>query len=134
MEIGGLGYIGIGTAKLDDWSDFATNWLGMQAVDRGNSVRVFRMDDRKQRLVMDRAMPEGQRYFGWEVPHATALATLAARLDRAGVAVRQESKALADQRCVSELISCADPAGNRPRGTASGRAGPGSSSPARNRR
>ena len=113
MEIQALGYLGIGTAKLDDWSDFATNWLGMQAVDRGNSMRVFRMDDRKQRLVTDAAMPEGQRYFGWEVPNATALATLAARLDRAGVAVRRESKALADQRCVSELISFTDPAGNR---------------------
>jgi 2,3-dihydroxybiphenyl 1,2-dioxygenase len=113
MEIQALGYLGIGTAKLEDWSDFATNWLGMQPVDRGNSLRVFRMDDRKQRLVMDRAMPEGQRYFGWEVPHATALATLATRLERAGVAVRQEPSALADQRCVSELISFADPAGNR---------------------
>ena len=49
MSIQGLGYLGIGTDKLDDWTDFATNWLGMQAVDRGAGVRAFRMDDRKQR-------------------------------------------------------------------------------------
>ena len=66
MEIQALGYLGIGTAKLDDWSDYATGWLGMQAVDRGAGVRAFRMDDRRQRLVIDRSLAEGERYFGWE--------------------------------------------------------------------
>ena len=113
MEIQALGYLGIGTGKLDDWSDFATGWLGMQAVDRGAGVRAFRMDDRKQRLVVDRALPEGERYFGWEVADAAALDALAARLERAGVAVRREPAALADQRFVRGLISFADPAGNR---------------------
>jgi catechol 2,3-dioxygenase-like lactoylglutathione lyase family enzyme len=73
----------------------------------------FRMDDRKQRLVADCSIPEGQRYFGWEVADSTALDTLAARLDGAGVAVKQEPAALADQRFVSSLISFADPSGNR---------------------
>jgi len=113
MSIQGLGYLGIGTDKLDDWTDFATNWLGMQAVNRGAGVRAFRMDDRKQRLVVDRALPEGQRYFGWEVADALALDALAARLEGAGVAVTREPAALADQRLVSGLISFADPAGNR---------------------
>ena len=113
MEIQALGYLGIGTAKLDDWSDFATGWLGMQAVDRGAGVRAFRMDDRKQRLVIDRSLGAGQRYFGWEVADAAALDTLAARLEGAGVAVRREPAALADQRFVRGLISFADPAGNR---------------------
>jgi len=31
MEIRALGYVGLGSAKLDDWSDYATRWLGMQA-------------------------------------------------------------------------------------------------------
>jgi hypothetical protein len=68
MTIQALGYLGIGTDKLDDWTSYATGWLGMQAVDRGAGVRAFRMDDRKQRLVIDRSLPEGQRYFGWESP------------------------------------------------------------------
>ena len=70
MTIQALGYLGIGTDKLDDWTNYATNWLGMQAVDRGAGVRAFRMDDRRQRLVIDRSLPEGQRYFGWEVADA----------------------------------------------------------------
>jgi 2,3-dihydroxybiphenyl 1,2-dioxygenase len=113
MTIQGLGYLGIGTDKLDDWSNYASNWLGMQAVDRGAGVRAFRMDDRKQRLVIDSALPDGQRYFGWEVADADALDALAARLDTAGITVTREPKSLADQRFVSALISFADPSGNR---------------------
>lgn len=113
MEIQALGYVGLGSAKLDDWSDYATRWLGMQAAGRGKRVRSFRMDDRKQRLIVDASMPEGQHYFGWEVANAKALDKLAGRLDAAGVTVRRESRSLAGQRGVAELISFADPAGNR---------------------
>ena len=63
--------------------------------------------------MIDRSLPEGQRYFGWEVADAAALDALAARLEAAGVAVKREPAALADQRFVSGLISFADPAGNR---------------------
>jgi 2,3-dihydroxybiphenyl 1,2-dioxygenase len=113
MTIQALGYLGLGTPKLDDWTGFATGRLGMQAVDRGGSMRAFRMDDRKQRLIVDGSLSEGERIFGWEVEDAAALDALAARLERAGVAVRSESGGMADQRCVAGLISFADPAGNR---------------------
>ena len=113
MEIQALGYMGVGASNLSDWSEFATNWLGMQMVERGNAVRAFRMDDRKQRLVIDRTLADGERYFGWEVADAATLDGLAARLEKAGVAVRREPAALADQRYVRDLISFADPAGNR---------------------
>ncbi len=113
MTIQALGYLGIGSAKLDDWTSFATDRLGLQAVDAGGGMRAFRMDDHKQRLIIDRAMPDGERTFGWEVADAASLDALAAHLDRAGVAVRREPRVLADQRCVGGLISFADPAGNR---------------------
>ncbi len=71
------------------------------------------MDDRRQRLVLDSAMPDQTQYFGWEVANADALDALAARLEQAKIAVRREPKALADQRFVSGLISFHDPAGNR---------------------
>ncbi len=113
MTIQALGYLGIGTADPDAWSDFATNGIGLQMVDRGAAGRAFRMDDRRQRLFLDRALPEGTRCFGWEVADAAALDTLAARLEGAGVAVRREPAARADQRFVRGLIGFADPAGNR---------------------
>ena len=113
MPIQALGYAGFGSSALDDWKQFGTGLVGLQAVEHGNSLLAFRMDDRKQRIVIDRAMPEGARFFGWEVADAAGLAGLAARLEQAGVAVTAEPQALADARRVRGLISFSDPAGNR---------------------
>src|ERR1700704_133353 len=109
----GMGYAGFGSDRLDDWRQFGTSLVGLQAVERGNSLLAFRMDDRKQRIVIDRAMGEGTRFFGWEVADAAALAALAARLEQAGVHVTAEPQTLADTRRVRSLISFLDPAGNR---------------------
>jgi 2,3-dihydroxybiphenyl 1,2-dioxygenase len=113
MALLGLGYAGFGSADLDDWRQFGTSLVGLQAVERGNSLLAFRMDHRKQRIVIDRAMPEGARFFGWEVADATDLDALASRLEAAGVEVTVEPHALADARRVGSLISFHDPAGNR---------------------
>jgi 2,3-dihydroxybiphenyl 1,2-dioxygenase len=108
-----LGYVGFGSDDLDDWRQFGTQLVGLQAVERSASLLAFRMDDRKQRIVIDRAMPDGARFFGWEVADAADLEALAARLETGGVAVIAEPRALADTRRVRGLISFRDPAGNR---------------------
>jgi 2,3-dihydroxybiphenyl 1,2-dioxygenase len=108
-----LGYAGFGSDHLEDWRQFGTHLVGLQAVERGNSQLSFRMDDRKQRIVIDRAMGDGARFFGWEVADAPALDALGARLEAAGIAVTAEPKELADARRVRALISFRDPAGNR---------------------
>ena len=113
MPIQALGYAGFGSAALDDWRQFGTGLVGLQAVERGNSLLAFRMDDRKQRIVIDRSLPEGARFFGWEVADAAALDQLAARLEKHQVKVVAEPQALADARRVAGLISFSDPAGNR---------------------
>src|SRR5439155_27374813 len=108
----GLGYAGFGSDALEDWRQFGTGLVGLEAVERGNSLLAFRMDDRKQRIVIDRSVPEGTRFFGWEVANAVALDALAARLENAGVQVVSEPQALADARRVACLISFHDPGGN----------------------
>jgi 2,3-dihydroxybiphenyl 1,2-dioxygenase len=113
MPLQALGYVGFGSVALDDWRQFGTGLVGLQAVERSPSLLAFRMDDRKQRIVIDRAMPEGERFFGWEVADADALDVLAARLERAQVDVVAEPQTLADNRHVRGLISFRDPAGNR---------------------
>ena len=113
MPLQALGYAGFGSAALDDWRQFGTGLVGLQAVERSASLLAFRMDDRKQRIVIDRAMPEGSRFLGWEVADAAALDRLAARLEQAGVDVTAEPQTLADNRRVRGLISFHDPAGNR---------------------
>ena len=113
MALLGLGYAGFGSDALEDWRQFGTSLVGLQAVERGNSLLAFRMDDRKQRIVIDRAMGEGARFFGWEVADAASLDQLAARLEQAGVDVTAEPQTLADARRVRGLISFRDPGGNR---------------------
>src|SRR6266567_1904331 len=86
MAVQALGYAGFGSAALDDW---------------------------RQRIVIDRSMPDGARFFGWEVADVAALDALASRLEKAEVDVTAEPQALADNRRVRSLISFCDPAGNR---------------------
>src|SRR3954453_12049545 len=81
MEIQAFGYLGVGPSNLDDWASFATSAVGMQPVDRASSMRAFRMDDRKQRLFIDRAIEPGTQVFGWEVVNSAALDSIAARLE-----------------------------------------------------
>lgn len=112
-EITSLGYIGINSTRTEDWSDYATRLLGMQQVDRGGSARAFRMDDRKQRLVVTGDGGEGLGFMGWEVDTPEALDALASRLENAGVAVELAGAALADERFVTRLIRFKDPEGNQ---------------------
>jgi len=112
-EFTSLGYVGVRSDKLDDWSGFATGLLGMQRVDRGPGMGAFRMDDRKQRLIIDAAANHEPGFLGWEVAQAGDLETLAARLDANGVAVRWGPASLAAERCVARLIVFQDPAGQR---------------------
>jgi len=113
MPLQALGYVGFGSAALEDWRQFGTRLVGLQAVECSPSLLAFRMDDRKQRIVVDRSMAEGKRFFGWEVQDADALDSLAGRLEQAQVEVSAEPQTLADKRRVRSLISFIDPAGNR---------------------
>ena len=113
MAVQALGYLGICTQNIDEWSDFAMRQVGLQLVDRTASSRAFRMDDRRQRIIVDKERPDSERFFGWEVADAESLDALGGKLEAAGVAVRREPVSLADQRFVRDLISFRDPAGNR---------------------
>ena len=113
MRVEALGYFGIRSSNLEDWATYATRFLGMQLVDKTKSMLSLRMDDRKQRVIVNADTEGGAAFFGWEVADAAALNALAAHLERAGVAVAQGSRALADERRVKDLIVFTDPVGNR---------------------
>jgi 2,3-dihydroxybiphenyl 1,2-dioxygenase len=113
MQLAALGYVGIRTADLDQWATYATRFLGMQLVERREGRLSLRMDDRKQRVIVDTDTWEGLSFYGWEVADSGALAALAARLEQAEVNVVHGSRALADERRVRDLIVFSDPVGNR---------------------
>src|SRR5208337_2689284 len=92
-ELTALGYVGVRSARLDDWESYATRLLGMQQVDRAGAVRAFRMDDRKQRLVVTGDEGEGLGFLGWEAADAAALDARAARPAAHGVKVSRAASA-----------------------------------------
>ncbi|ABS66180.1 Glyoxalase/bleomycin resistance protein/dioxygenase [Xanthobacter versatilis] len=112
MGVIALGYLGIRSDKMDDWQDFASGLLAMQAVDATRSHVTFRMDDQRQRLFVVNEPGPVVAAIGWEVEERGDLDRFAARLEAAGVTVRRGARALADQRFVEDLITFADPDGN----------------------
>jgi 2,3-dihydroxybiphenyl 1,2-dioxygenase len=113
MAIQALGYVGIEATAPEDWAGYGTQLLGLQLAERSAAQLVFRMDDRRQRIVVTPGARDGARFFGWEVADAAALVALAARLEAAGVPVARGDLALAGQRRVAGLIVTQDPIGNR---------------------
>ena len=112
-SIQALGYVGVRAKNLEDWAGYGQNFLGLQRIDKSRSSMAFRMDDRKQRLVVTDEDFGSHAFFGWEVADAGALDRLAARLERGGVAIKRLSAAVAGQRRVKEAIAFSDPVGNR---------------------
>ena len=78
MSVQSLGYIGIRAKSLGDWADYGTKLLGLQRIDKSASTLAFRMDDRKQRIIVDQDGGAGIGFFGWEVADAAALEALGA--------------------------------------------------------
>src|SRR5215831_12387363 len=114
MALESLGYFGVRARSLEDWSSFGQKFLGLQLVDRSRKTLTFRMDDRRQRIVVhEDDVEQGNRaaFLGWEVSDAAALDRLAATLESAGVNVERAPRATVDERRVKDLIAFDDPVG-----------------------
>src|SRR5687767_2464300 len=96
-----LGYLVISARSLDDWAAYGAGQLGLQGVDRSKSSLAFRMDDRKQRLMVNEDGQTTISAYGWEMADAAALDAMAARLESHGVTVTRGSRALAEERRVA---------------------------------
>jgi len=93
MQVQALGYVGVRAKSLEDWAGYGQNFLGLQKIDKTRNAMAFRMDDRKQRIVVDVDGGQGISFFGWEVADAAALDALAARLEKSGTKVARGSRA-----------------------------------------
>jgi len=113
LTIESLGYIGVRSDRLSDWSAFSSAQIGMQVVDRTAKQLIMRMDDHKQRFVVSDEAGDALAYLGWEVASSTALDLLATKVESAGVTVTHAPRALCDRRCVQQMVFFDDPDGNR---------------------
>jgi len=112
MTLKALGYLGFHAESLEDWAGYGANFLGLQLADRAAGSLAFRMDDRKQRVLIHN-QADRRPIFGWEVEDSAALDLLAAALERARVPVSAMGSALALERRVAGGLTFQDPGGNR---------------------
>lgn len=111
MPVQSLGYLGFKTRRLEDWRQFGTSYLGMQLVDKSRATLAFRMDDRKQRIVVTGG-EEGGHFYGWEVADRSSLDEAAVRLEQRRTTVAWMSQADCSERHITAGIRCNDPTGN----------------------
>jgi 2,3-dihydroxybiphenyl 1,2-dioxygenase len=108
-----LGYVGLAVSDLVGWEAFATDLLGLQAVQRTDGAVDLRMDNYATRLRLIHGTQDDIAYVGWEVRDADALAALKTRLVQHGVSVSDATVAETANRCVSGLLFFEDPEGLR---------------------
>ena len=112
MPLSSFGYFGIHSTNLADWEHYGPKFLGLDLVDKTKTTLKFRMDDRKQRIIVS-SNPELPDTFGWEVKDTAELDNTAARLEAAKTEVHRVPAADAELRGVASAIHFLDPAGNR---------------------
>ena len=103
-ELLGLGYVGVSTEDLSEWRVFAEEVLAAQVETVSAEHIALRFDERARRAVIEKGQNAGQ-YYGFEVPDAAALQSVAGRVDAAGHAVRRATAIECELRAVEAAIS-----------------------------
>ncbi len=112
VAVSSLGYLGFGVSRLDRWEEFATKVLGLAVAERGaGGTMALRLDDYRQRIVLEEGEADDLAFIGWEVESREGLEALRRRLEEAGVAVAEASPEEAAKRRVAGLVSFTDPNG-----------------------
>jgi len=113
IQVTELGYMGLGVKDLDAWKNFATNIVGFEMTDEGESDRCYlRMDYQHHRLVLHADGSDDLAYLGLRVAGAEEFAQMQAQLSEAGIKFRVGSQDEADERRVLEVLKLNDPDGN----------------------
>lgn len=114
MSIRSLGYLRIESTDVGAWREYALKVLGMV---EGNGLvdgaLYLRMDDFPARLVIVPGEHDRLSEAGWECANAAGLQQIRNALDVEGVPYKEATAAQLADRRVDEMITFADPSGNR---------------------
>lgn len=112
MPVDSLGYIGLDARDFVAWRAFATDVFAMQVVERGDAL-ALRIDDRCQRVLVQRSDRDGPAFFGFETADGQSLKETVGKIEAAGVKVTRAGEKELTLRGVDDMAWCRDPAGNR---------------------
>ncbi|HPU14654.1 MAG TPA: VOC family protein, partial [Polymorphobacter sp.] len=108
-----LGYVRLGVSDLARWRDFAGRLVGLEVGADSTDERLFlRSDLWHHRLIVEQHPDDDLLGAGLRVAGPGEFAALQERLRAAGVAFDVADAATTAQRCVLELLTLVDPAGN----------------------
>lgn len=113
MPVLALGYVGVDARDFDSWRAFGTEVLAMQVIERGADAIALRMDERCQRVLVQRADRDGPAFFGLETAGAGTFREMVGKVEAAGVRTTRATERELWLRRVADMAWCLDPAGNR---------------------
>ena len=115
MKIKSLSYIVIDSTDISLWETYARDVVGlMKNEEKSDENNLFlRMDESPFRFHVQKGDVDRYNLGGFELSGKEDFDSAQKELAEAGIEFNSENDELAKQRCVEELISLTDPAGNR---------------------
>ena len=102
----------MGVSNVDEWEQFATGVLGLQAHTRDpDGSLLLRMDDYHHRFIVSPGDADDLTLVGWEVADEETLKAMADQLSANDIAVEWGSPEEAEARRVVGLLKLQDPNG-----------------------
>lgn len=106
-----MGYLVVGSRKIAEWKQFATQAIGLQLASESPDELAFRMDAHARRLIVLNDASEDLLAVGWHVDSESVLALLLSRLQRKGVNVEHVDDKRAASRGVTAFHRFIGPKG-----------------------
>ncbi|WP_244817480.1 VOC family protein [Caballeronia sp. Lep1P3] len=113
MKIEEIGYLGIDATHMEEWRDFAANYVGFEVRQLDHGQLGLRMDDFAWRMLVRPAERNGVGFLGMKIDSPEALETVRSELTAASFEVHEGSAEERAERSVQQLLWVADPDGNR---------------------
>ncbi|WP_250456249.1 VOC family protein [Caballeronia sp. ATUFL_M2_KS44] len=113
MKIEEIGYLGIDATHMEEWRDFAANYVGFEVRQLDHGQLGLRMDDFAWRMLVRPAERNGVGFLGMKIESPEALETVRSEVTAAGFEVHEGSAEERAERSVQQLLWVADPDGNR---------------------
>jgi 2,3-dihydroxybiphenyl 1,2-dioxygenase len=106
-----MGYLVVGSRKIAEWKDFATNAIGLHLAFDSPSELAFRMDGHARRLIVLDDASEDVMAVGWQLDSDAELQVVLKRLANRGVSVEVITDGRAASRGVASLHCFVGPKG-----------------------
>ncbi len=114
MAIANLGYLHFSEIEAGAWHRFATEVLGLMAVERGDFAgkTFLRADEAPFRIMASQGDTDRLLAAGWQVASEQTYREIRESLTNDGITIEESNDEQRALRCVTDFFSVRDPSGN----------------------